>query len=153
MEIRKDILDIIQTELDAFQIQVEFNRKIRPKLSALDRSAVRILKELYEKGPLSISALADTFHLDISTVSRQIAALNTKGYLERIPDLSDGRVDLLEITPSGRTQFNEVKQALREIYNEALADWSEEDRQNFAQYLNRLNRTLVAQRLKLKSES
>jgi len=153
MESGKDTIDIIQTEIDVLQIQVAFARKRDEKIGALDRSAARLLGELYEKGPLGISALADIFQLDISTVSRQIAALEAKGYAIRIPDPKDGRVSLLEITPSGKKQFIEVRQARRNLYNELLVDWSEEERKKFGEYLQKLNRAIIERRLRLKAET
>ncbi|MER2061196.1 MAG: MarR family transcriptional regulator, partial [Niallia sp.] len=67
----------------------------------LDRSAYLLLHEIVTKGPAGVKSLATEFQLDVSTVSRQAAALEQKGYLFRIPDETDGRAYTLQITEVG----------------------------------------------------
>lgn len=68
------------------------------KLGGMDRSAYLLLRQLNEHGPVGVKTLADEFHLDISTVSRQAAALASKGYVERLSDPADGRATNFKIT-------------------------------------------------------
>ena len=51
--------------------------------------------------PQRVSAVADTIHSDVSTVSRQVSHLVQHGLLEKIGDPDDGRARL-SLSPSGR---------------------------------------------------
>ncbi|MFH5181295.1 MarR family winged helix-turn-helix transcriptional regulator [Paenibacillus sp. TAB 01] len=56
------------------------------KLGNLERSHYLLLQHLSDFGAIGVKALADEFHLDVSTVSRQAAALEARGYVQRLPD-------------------------------------------------------------------
>jgi DNA-binding MarR family transcriptional regulator len=111
------------------------------KIGTLDRSAYLLLRQITAHGSAGVKALADEFHLDISTVSRQAAALEQKGYVYRIPDPLDGRAFSLQITELGAKELAECKQTRLARVTEKLKDWSEEERQGFGQLLRKFNRT------------
>jgi DNA-binding MarR family transcriptional regulator len=111
------------------------------KIGTLDRSAYLLLHQISTHGSSGVKALADEFHLDISTVSRQAAALEQNGYVYRIPDPLDGRAFSLQITDLGKKELVECKQARLARVTEKLKDWSEEERQRFGQLLRKFNRT------------
>lgn len=79
------------------------------KTGSLDRSAYLLLHEIVTSGPAGVKALATEFQLDVSTVSRQAAALEQKGFLLRIPDETDGRAYTLQITETGLEEFQKEK--------------------------------------------
>lgn len=110
----------------------------------LDRSAYFLLGQLEDKGDQMISALANTFLLDISTVSRQIAALETKGFVKRIPHPQHVRMNLLQITDEGRKLYTEMRNNQVSRYKGVLADWSDEDKQALGAWLIRLNDSIHA---------
>jgi DNA-binding MarR family transcriptional regulator len=110
------------------------------KTGKLDRSAYLLLGELDENGPRTISALAEKFQLDISTISRQTAALEAKELVERLTDPADARVSLLQITQLGHSLFHEVRQARLDRYAKLFKDWSPEELRQFGEFLMRLNR-------------
>lgn len=70
-----------------------------PELS-LDRSGFQLLSRI-ELGPLTLKQLAEAFRLDISTVNRQVAALRSKGLVERVADPDGGIARLLRPTARG----------------------------------------------------
>jgi DNA-binding MarR family transcriptional regulator len=111
------------------------------KIGNLDRSAYLLLRQISAHGSSGVKALADEFHLDISTVSRQAAALEQKRYVYRIPDPLDGRAFSLQITELGAKELAECKQTRLARVTEKLNDWSEEERQGFGQLLRKFNRT------------
>lgn len=113
------------------------------KINNLDRSAYLLLRQIVSNGSAGVKALADEFHLDISTVSRQTAALEQKGYVYRIPDPMDGRAYSLQITDLGTKELNEYKRARVSRIEELLKSWSDEERQVFGQLLKKFNRTFV----------
>jgi DNA-binding MarR family transcriptional regulator len=143
MDTQTDSLGAIEHELMVFLRRVESARRT---IGTLDRSAYLLLGELETNGPRGISTLAETLHLDISTASRQTAALESKGLVERLPDPEDGRISLLRATPLGQTQFYATRAARIALMSSLLADWREEDRHQFATYLVRFNQALDQQR-------
>lgn len=135
----KDGVDIIEHELAVFLRRVESARRRQP----LDRSAYLLLGELDTCGPIRISALAETFQLDISTASRQTTVLESRGLVERLPAPEDGRVSLLQITPLGRAKLEETRTARIALIASVIEDWPEDDRREFGDYLARFNRALA----------
>ncbi|MNW04378.1 MarR family protein [compost metagenome] len=87
--------------------------------------------------------MADEFRLDISTVSRQTAALEQKGYVSRVPDPLDGRAYFLQITDAGLSELNENKKARLDRISNLLKSWPEEEQQQFGQLLLKFNRTFL----------
>lgn len=116
---------------------------ISTRLGQLERSAYLLLLQLAEHGPRGVKALADEFRLDISTVSRQTSALESKGLVERSPDPEDGRASYLRITETGRLQLEETRQARYARYSKLLDGWSAADMERFGEMLARFNRTFI----------
>ncbi|MCY9667300.1 MarR family transcriptional regulator [Paenibacillus alginolyticus] len=113
------------------------------KVGNLDRAAYLLLHQISTHGSAGVKALAEEFHLDISTISRQSAALEQKGYVYRILDPQDGRAYSLQITERGAKELALNKQARFERVAELLHDWSLEDQQMFGKLLSKFNRTFI----------
>ncbi|WP_299091568.1 MarR family transcriptional regulator [uncultured Metabacillus sp.] len=105
----------------------------------LDRSAYLLLHQLYIDGSSGVKFLADEFQLDISTVSRQAAALEQKGYVIKVPDPTDGRAYFYQITDSGTKVLLENKQARLDRLTEVLNEWSDEECESFGELLKKFN--------------
>lgn len=129
-------LDIIEVEL-----AILYRRISNRKHGNLDRSAYLLLHQISVYGAAGVKALADEFHLDVSTVSRQTAALEQKGYVFRTPDPTDGRAYSLQITELGKRELIESKKARTERIARLIRDWTDEEKQIFGELLTRLNRT------------
>jgi DNA-binding MarR family transcriptional regulator len=108
----------------------------------LERSAYSILGWLYDEGPLRPGALAAGLHLDASTVSRQVAALEHGSLVARVSDPRDGRACRLELTDHGRQVLEETREARRGVMRDLLAPWPESDQRVFADLLEQFNRGL-----------
>lgn len=143
MDARTDTIDLVEQELTRLLRRAESARTRHPAALRLDRSAYLLLGELERRGPLGIATLAQSFQLDVSTASRQVAALEAKRLVERRADPTDGRVCLLEITPHGRAELGETRRARHTLFAELLADWSDEEHRQFGTYLARLNRAIA----------
>ncbi|MEW9699764.1 MarR family winged helix-turn-helix transcriptional regulator [Paenibacillus sp. SI8] len=126
-----------------FLVRRATSAAIDKKLGNLERSHYLLLSKLAEHGAMGVKALADACHLDISTASRQAAALEAKGYAERLPDPEDGRASFFQLTELGNQELLNSKQIRLNHFAKLLKDWSTEDRQKFAELLGRLNRTFV----------
>lgn len=111
--------------------------------SPLDRSGYLLLAHLDERGEQTMSDLATAFDLDASTVTRQIAPLERRGYVSRTRSDVDRRATLVQITDSGRAERQLVREARTQLMGHRLAEWSAADVTALATLLGRLNTTLT----------
>ncbi|RMI44359.1 MarR family transcriptional regulator [Actinomadura harenae] len=142
------------TERDDEHTRDEALEKIRWELTALARRARAIagrahpdlslvsyslLSHLDETGGCRAVDLADYFLLDKSTVSRQIAALERLGLVERHAGSAHARGQRLAPTEAGRELLDEAVRRRHGAITERLRDWSDDDLARFAGYLIRYN--------------
>lgn len=113
------------------------------KLGNLDRSAYLLLYSIISCESTGVKALAEEFHLDISTISRQVRVLEEKGYVYRVPDKLDRRSYFLQATDLGLREFNEYKQLRLTKLEELLKNWSNEECQVFGALLKKYNSSLA----------
>nr|WP_079102268.1 MarR family winged helix-turn-helix transcriptional regulator [Streptomyces sp. TP-A0356] len=112
--------------------------RMHPELSLVSYT---LLSHLEESGGCRATDLATHYALDKSTVSRQVAALERAGLIERRLDPDDHRVQVLHPTEAGTRILAQVTESRREAFRERLADWPEQDLERFAAYLLRYNAT------------
>ncbi|MFD3500340.1 MarR family winged helix-turn-helix transcriptional regulator [Streptomyces sp. NPDC058676] len=110
--------------------------RMHPELSLVSYT---LLGHLEESGGCRATDLAEHYALDKSTVSRQVAALERAGLVERRQDPEDHRVQVLDLTGAGRRILAQVTESRRAAFRERLADWPAEDLERFARYLVRYN--------------
>jgi DNA-binding MarR family transcriptional regulator len=113
------------------------------ELGGLDRSTYTLLTQLSKNGPIGVKALADEFRLDISTISRQTTVLEARGYVQRLPDPTDGRSSYFQVTEEGMRKVMDAKKARLARLAQLFKDWDDEERQTFGELLARLNRTFI----------
>ncbi|TVY05667.1 MarR family winged helix-turn-helix transcriptional regulator [Paenibacillus cremeus] len=106
----------------------------------LDRAAFLILHQISTQGPAGVKALSEDFRIDISTVSRQVAALIQKGYAQKVPDPLDKRAFFVEPTELGKTKLGEFRKAGSARLKEMTKEWTDEECRMFGQLLHKLNR-------------
>jgi len=109
----------------------------------LDRSAYVLLVNLLD-GPLRIGDLAEALSLDVSTVSRQVGALETAGLARREPHPSDRRSSLVVISEAGAVAVDAHRRARRAVFAEVLDDVSDAELGQVTSVLNRLADRLEA---------
>jgi DNA-binding MarR family transcriptional regulator len=109
---------------------------------ALERSAYGIMCQLADEGPQRLGALASTFGLDPSTITRQVQALEELQLAQRKTDPSDRRASILDLSETGRTVLEATRAHRRERLQLALADWPEGDLKDFARLLAEFNLSL-----------
>jgi DNA-binding MarR family transcriptional regulator len=110
-----------------------------PTEHVVERAAYAILARLHDTGPLRPGALAAHFHLDASTISRQVASLEQAGLITREPDAEDRRACRLRLTGHGRTVLTTTRAERRGVVRELLQSWSPEDLATFASLLAAFN--------------
>ncbi|MEC4017396.1 MarR family winged helix-turn-helix transcriptional regulator [Streptomyces sp. H27-D2] len=130
-------VDTIQRELIAFARRSRaIAARMHPELPLVSYT---LLAHLDDRQGCRATDLAAHFMLDKSTVSRQIAALERLGLVERRPAPDDHRVQLLHPTPAGTEVLTQAHASRREVFQERLSDWEAADLHRFAGYLLRYN--------------
>ncbi|KGN31678.1 MarR family transcriptional regulator [Knoellia sinensis KCTC 19936] len=87
--------------------------------------------------PRRVSEIAAAIHLDVSTVSRQVSQVVAKGFVERLPDESDGRAHVLALTRAGRELLVDIRARRNLWLAEVTADWTDRDLATFDRLLRR----------------
>ena len=107
-------------------------------------SAVTLLARVSDLAPARLSAVATAMCLDLSTVSRQVAALEREGWVERTADPDDRRAQLLELSPTGRAMLEDIRRSRSEVLASLLPDWEPEELRSFAAQLARFNHAVTS---------
>jgi DNA-binding MarR family transcriptional regulator len=110
----------------------------------LDRTAYMLLGRIVNDGPARLSALAGGMCVDLSVISRQVAALEAAGLVTRAPDPGDRRASVIAPTPEGIEVFQRRLARFVETLRTLLDGWSPEDRAEFARLMGRFNGALAA---------
>jgi DNA-binding MarR family transcriptional regulator len=110
----------------------------------LDRSAYLLLGRVVAAGPARLSALADSMYLDLSTISRQVHALEAAGLVSRTTESTDRRASLIAATDRGREIYDRNHAVQQAALRDLLSDWTDAERDEFARLLTRFNDTIAA---------
>ncbi|MGY1752840.1 MarR family winged helix-turn-helix transcriptional regulator [Blastococcus sp. SYSU D01042] len=97
-----------------------------------------LLLPLEQDGDQRCSALAARAGIDVSVASRQLAALERSGYVERHPDPRDGRASLLRLTAQGAEALAGTRAVRADWALTALSGWDEQDARRLTELLDRL---------------
>lgn len=104
----------------------------------LDTGSFWLLKTLATFGPQRVTDLATYAGLDVSTVSRHVAQLDSAGLIERIPDPADGRAQRVELSAAGAEHFEAVLNTRRMLLDRCLESWDPHELEQLDQLLTRL---------------
>ncbi|MGW0684060.1 MarR family winged helix-turn-helix transcriptional regulator [Streptomyces sp. NPDC002754] len=118
------------------------SEKRRRQADRLERSAYIMLSRIQAQGPMSIGQLSDAFLLDASTLNRQTASAMRAGLLERIPDPDGGMARKFRLTEEGERHLDEERETHVQELDRVFEDWSADDVENFARYLQRFNTSI-----------
>lgn len=83
---------------------------MQPNLAETDLppSAVHAIIEIGNKGAMTANRLGRMLMLEKSTVSRMLARLGERGYVEERPSETDGRAKILSLTPAGQVLLGDI---------------------------------------------
>jgi DNA-binding MarR family transcriptional regulator len=109
----------------------------------LDRALFPLLVLIQRRGPLGVGELADRVGRDYTTVSRQVAKLQSLGLVARGPGKVDRRVTEVVITEKGQAMSEALDAARERLATIALADWSEQDLKDLTRLLRRFSDNLM----------
>ncbi|NKZ03058.1 MarR family winged helix-turn-helix transcriptional regulator [Actinomadura latina] len=98
----------------------------------------RLLAALDEYGQASQAALGRTTGIDRSDVVAALNELAAKGLVERSPDPSDRRRNIITLTADGTRHLQELDEVLAGIQDELLAPLAPAEREQLTALLTRL---------------
>ena len=104
---------------------------------SLDRALFPLLVRIERRGPIGVGELADLAGRDYSTVSRQVAKLESLGLVARRPSAADRRVNEAAVTSEGKAMTEAFDAARETLASALLATWSEQDQRDLARLLRR----------------
>lgn len=137
---RTDAVARLEPELASLvrRLEMTYRRRGYP----MERAHYLLLSLLLD-GEKSSAELAEALGLDHSTVVRQVAAVEERGYATRVPHPRDGRSMLLRATPEAAAAVAAMRRTRCERLDRLLADWPEAEREQFGTLLARFNAALV----------
>lgn len=115
----------------------------RRRTYPLERAHYLLIGLIEREGPQTIGAAARRLLLDDSTVTRQVAVMARHGLIRKAPKPGDARSSVLEVTAKGRAEAEAMREARLKRLARLFRGWSEEERQEGARVLARLNLSLI----------
>ncbi|WP_368670236.1 MarR family winged helix-turn-helix transcriptional regulator [Pseudomonas gingeri] len=94
---------------------------------ALDRALFPLLVLVERLGPIGVVELADRVGRDYTTVSRQVAKLDSLGLVERQENANDRRVREAVITAKGKAMTDRIDAARERMGQGIFATWEHQD--------------------------
>jgi len=110
----------------------------------LRRNDLTVLRRLQRHGEQRMSDLADAQCVTASVISRQVAALEHDGLVERRSDPADARVGLIRLSELGRTRLEQVTRRYTAFVRSAFADWDDADAARTADLIGQLADRVVS---------
>ncbi|MDG4763425.1 MarR family winged helix-turn-helix transcriptional regulator [Solwaraspora sp. WMMD406] len=109
----------------------------------LERAAYTLLVRIAGDRPARLSVLAEDLALDISTVSRQVAALEAAGLATRTPDPTDRRASVIAPTELGQQVFARNRAIWLAEIRVLMAGWTAAERAELTRLLTQLNDSIT----------
>jgi DNA-binding MarR family transcriptional regulator len=138
-----DAIGMIELELMKLVRHLETFGRRSSLYVHVDRAGYLAMRMLEGLGPVSANALAHALHLDASTVTRQITALERQGFVQRRANPADGRSSTIVLTPEGRRSMSAVEEERRKRIETLVRDWNDAQQTDLGHALARLNASLV----------
>lgn len=101
-------------------------------------TAMRSLREGDAQG-MTQRDLTAAMSSDPNTVASLLERMETAGWIERIPHESDGRANRIRLLPSGRGQYEAVRDIAVALQSEVLSVLPEHERERFLEQLDHVS--------------
>ena len=101
-----------------------------------------VLQNLWQEDKLTQSELANRIGVQIQTIHKMIRRMEKAGLVTKHADENDGRVSRIQLTPKGHGLQPVVEGAWNQLEQQALADYSEEERYILRRLLLKLEQNL-----------
>lgn len=103
----------------------------------LDRALFPLLVGIERFGPIGIVDLADRVGRDYTTVSRQVAKLESLDLVERRESAADRRVRAAVVTAKGKAMTYLIDAAREKMVREMFASWDAQDIDELARLMRK----------------
>ena len=103
----------------------------------LDRALFPLLVLVERFGPIGVVELADRVGRDYTTVSRQLAKLESLSLIKRQPGTEDRRVREAVVAPKGKAMTDRIDAARERVLKAGFKDWSEKDVDTLARLMRK----------------
>jgi DNA-binding MarR family transcriptional regulator len=122
------------------QTAVHSHRLLTQGLASVDARGYdyRLLAALTEFGPASQAALGRRTNMDRSDVVASLNDLADRGLIERSPDPSDRRRNIITITAAGTERLRLLDEVLGGVQDELLAPLSPAEREQLVDLMGRV---------------
>lgn len=100
--------------------------------------AYRLLVALAQVGPASQADLGRSAELDRSDVVTTLNALAADGFVERRPDPSDGRRNIVALTDAGRRELDRLQDVVAAVQEQVLHPLDPAERRTLLALLRKL---------------
>ncbi|WP_397458503.1 MarR family winged helix-turn-helix transcriptional regulator [Pseudomonas asplenii] len=94
---------------------------------SLDRALFPLLVLVERRGPIGVVELADRVGRDYTTVSRQVAKMESLGLIDRRESAIDRRVREAVVTTNGKAMTDRIDNARKRIGQAIFAKWDAQD--------------------------
>jgi DNA-binding MarR family transcriptional regulator len=105
----------------------------------VDQPGLAILYVLHGEDGVRITDVATRLGIDAPAVTRKAQQLERSGLVGRTRDTADARASRLQLTEQGGRVLRQFLFARHEWLSTLLADWSAEERRDFARLIGRLS--------------
>src|SRR4051794_41606141 len=139
-----DEMDLTLDEILRALFRVVQQMKQTVHADPVERQAIIILSRLRENGSIRLSDLASDLIVDISTISRQVRALEDRGLVTRSEDPADRRASRIVLARAGEQVLDDAWARRHAWLERSLADWDADDRVALSATLNRFADALAA---------
>ncbi|MFC6147839.1 MULTISPECIES: MarR family winged helix-turn-helix transcriptional regulator [Mumia] len=112
------------------------------------RTDVPLLRRLQHDGEQRLSDLAEPQCVSVSVISRQVAALEHDGLVERRVDPTDARVVLIRLSDSGRERLADITRRYATFVHRALDEFDDSEARRMAELID-----LAAERMSAELDS
>jgi DNA-binding MarR family transcriptional regulator len=110
---------------------------IREAGISLDRALFPLLVLVERLGPIGVVELADRVGRDYTTVSRQVAKLESLALVDRQENTSDRRVREIVVTKGGKAMTDRIDEARNKIGQAVFAAWDKRDVEDLARLMRK----------------
>jgi DNA-binding MarR family transcriptional regulator len=145
--IKKQVRSLHEALLDIISV---INRRqgdemmIREAGISLDRALFPLLVGIERRGPIGVVDLADRMGRDYTTVSRQVAKLESLGLIKRHASKADRRVSEATVTANGKAMTDAVDRARERIVGGMFSSWDDHDIEELVRLMRKLADAMTA---------
>jgi DNA-binding MarR family transcriptional regulator len=104
----------------------------------LDRALFPLLVVIERRGPIGVVDLAERVGRDYTTVSRQVAKLESLGLVTRQPNPEDRRLREAAVTAKGKAMTDAIDRARERLVGAMFATWPERDVNELVRLMRKL---------------